>query len=147
MLQNASNQQRHHFHDRKLLWDEMKVESDGFRMLEPIHCGSYQVIYQSLSHYHQALLKSACSVLGVTWPPPLYIHHALSRLSLAPFVSQLTPEQWAMPSSDWWIFWHLRWDKSHSLTPLAAQTRPGHSSMASHFSHLPRVTRSFTKVE
>ena len=26
-----------------------------------------------------------------------------------------------MPRCDWWIFWHLRWDKSHSGSPLAAQ--------------------------
>ena len=26
-----------------------------------------------------------------------------------------------MPRCDWRIFWHLRWDKSHSGSPLAAQ--------------------------
>ena len=122
MLQNVSNQQRHHFHDRKLLCDEMKVESDGFRMLEPIHWGSYQVIYQSQSHYHLRLYWSQHARLRVTWPPPFYIHHAQPWLSLAPTVFQLTPEPWEMPLSDWWIFWHLRWDKSHSGSPLAAQT-------------------------
>ena len=66
------------------------------------------------------------------------------RLSLAPALSQLTPEPWEMPLSDWWIFWHLRWDKSHSDSPLAALLGPGPGSKASCFSHLPRVTRTRT---
>ena len=85
-------------------------------------------------------------MLWVAWPPPLFIHHALLSTLIGPLVSQLTPELREMPLSDWWIFWHLRWDKSHSGSLLAAHTRPGHSSMASHFSHLPRVLRSYTIV-
>ena len=85
-------------------------------------------------------------MLWVAWPPPLFIHHALLSTLIGPLVFQLTPELREMPLSDWWIFWHLRWDKSHSGSLLAAHTRPGHSSMASHFSHLPRVLRSYTIV-
>ena len=41
---------------------------------------------------------------------------------------QFTPEPWEVAACDWWIFWHLRWDKLPAAALIGC--RPQH--LASH---------------